>query len=516
MPGFCSCGLFVGGNAADGPIEADILIEGGRLYDGSGGEPVLGNVAIKGGRIIAVGRFAVAGPPEIIDAQGLCVAPGFIDLHTHTDRSITTDNGRASVNYLRQGCTTVVTGNCGGGKLDVGKFFAEIEKDGAGTNVVHLVPQGTVRGKVMGSVSRAPTEEELAKMRELVAKGMRQGAFGMSTGLIYLPGTFSDTKELIELAKVVSKHGGIYATHIRTEGTGVVKAIQEAITIGKESGCPVHISHLKASGVDAWGLSADIIATIRAARQEGLRVTADQYPYTASSTSLAACVIPTWARQGGNKRLLARLDDESDGARIRKAMARSLDRRGGGSRLQIASYRKEPKWAGKTIAQIAEETGKSPLDVCLEITRGGGASVVSFSMSAEDVQRIAGQDFVATGSDGSARKPSRDKPHPRSYGTFPRKIGEYAHRRGWFSVEQAIRSATGLPADILGLEDRGYLKPGYVADIVVFDLDKLKDHATFQEPHQYCTGLKRVYVAGQAAVVDDRATGLLAGRPLRH
>jgi N-acyl-D-aspartate/D-glutamate deacylase len=501
---------------AQEPVEADLVIRGGTLYDGSGAAPVAGDLAIRGDRIVAVGTFKVAGKPEELDAKGLCVAPGFIDLHNHSDSSITSEKVRGNPNFLRQGCTTIVTGNCGGGVVDVARYFATIEKQGAGTHVVHLMPQGAVRSAVIGSVERPPSAAELDKMRQLVDQGMRDGAFGMSTGLIYVPGTFTDTKELIELAKVVARHGGIYASHIRDEGTGVLAAIEEAMTIGRDAGCPIHVSHLKASGPRAWGLGNDICTFIEKARAAGLKVTADQYPYPASSTSLEAMVISPWVREGGRKQMLARLDDEKTGPKVRQDIEKNLKERGDGSRLQIAAYAKKPDWVGKSIQQIAQECKTSPLEICLEIQRNGGASVIHFGMSEEDVRIISMRPFVATASDGSARLRGSDKPHPRSYGTFPRKIGEFAHRRGYLSVEQAIRSSSGLPADILGLTDRGYLRPGLVADVVVFDLGRLKDPATYQEPHQYATGFKRVFVAGKAAVADDEVTGTLAGRPIRH
>jgi N-acyl-D-aspartate/D-glutamate deacylase len=498
------------------PVKADIVIRDGMIYDGTGGQPFRGHVAVAGDRIVAVGAFAVAGSPEIVDVSGCAVMPGFIDLHNHSDRSITAEKSRLNANFLRQGCTAIVTGNCGGGIVDVESYFHTLESQGAGTHVVHLVPQGSVREQVMGKVDRPPTAEELEQMRRLVDKAMRHGAFGLSTGLIYVPGAYSSTDEIVELAKVVAAHGGLYVSHIRTEEAGVLAAIQEAMDIGQKAGCPVHISHLKASGPKAWGLGNDIGALIQAARQRGQKVTADQYPYTASSTSLEATVVPTWARAGGSDQLLARLADANTGPKLVDEIARELIDRGGGSRIQIAEYKLRPEWAGKTLLQLARELGTTPLDVTVEITRNGGASIINFSMSEEDVRLIAGRTFVATASDGSARMPGYDKPHPRSYGTFPRKIGDFAYTRGWLSVEQAVRSATGLPADILGLTDRGYVRPGAVADVVVCELGRLSDRATFENPHRYALGFRRVYVAGRAAVVDDALTGALAGRPIRR
>lgn len=508
--------LWVGSAGADGPVSADILIRGGLLYDGGGGEPVAGDVAIRKDRIVAVGRFTVAGTPQIVEAAGCCVAPGFIDLHNHSDRSITAPATRANLNFLRQGCTTIVTGNCGGGVVDVAEYFQTLERQGAGTHVIHLVPQGSVRRKVMGEVDRPPTPDELRQMQELVEKGMQEGAFGMSTGLIYVPGAYSTTAELVELARVAARYGGIYASHIRTEGPEVLGAIAEALSIGQQAGCPVHVSHLKASGPAAWGLGNDLCSTIEAARRAGQKVTADQYPYTASSTSLVANLVPTWAQEGGSDKLRARMDDPATAERIREAIRQQLASRGGPATILLASFDGEPGWVGRTLLEIAQEQKRDANEIAWDILRAGGASAIFFNMSEEDVRLIAARDFVATASDGSARAPGPDNPHPRSYGTFPRKIGECAHRQGWLPVAQAIRSATGLPADILGLEDRGYLRPGAVADLVVFELDSLRDEATYKDPHRYATGLRRVYVAGQVAVIDDRPQDVLAGRPIRR
>lgn len=502
--------------AAAEPVEADVVIREVLLYDGSGQPGRKGDLALRGERIVAIGSFAVAGRPRVIDGRGLIAAPGFIDLHTHSDAALTGKATRANLNYLMQGVTTIVTGNCGGGPVDVADYFKRMETGGVGSNVIHQVPHNAVRSRVMGNANRPPTEDELKKMEALVDRGMRDGAWGLSTGLIYNPGTYAKTDELIALAKVVARHGGHYASHIRDEGTGLLAAIDEALTIGREAKVPVHISHMKASGRRVWGKAADAVALIEKARQQGQGVTADQYPYTASSTSLRATVVPPLFREGTEKDFLARLDDPEQGPRLRKAIAERLEGHDGGKSLRIARYAPRPAWQGKSLDAIAAEEKRPVLDIVLEIERHGGAQIVNFGMSEEDVRLIMKQPFVATASDGSAQVPSSTVPHPRSYGCFPRKIGRYAIEEKVISLEHALRSASGLPADILKLPERGYLKAGYYADVVVFDPKTFRDQATYDKPHQYATGVRYLFVNGKAAIDEGKYTGVLAGKVLRH
>jgi N-acyl-D-amino-acid deacylase len=489
--------------------DADVLLKNALIVDGTGGAAFQGDVAIRGDAIVGVGAWA-GGAAKTIDATGLVVAPGFIDLHSHSDAPIVASETRDNYNFTTQGCTTVVTGNCGGGTVDVGKMFDALEKHGAGTNVIHLLPHGSIRSAVFGSVRRAPTEAELSKMKGLVEKGLREGAWGMSTGLIYVPGTYAETEEIVALAKIVHEFGGLYASHIRSEAKDLLESIREALRVGESSGCPVHVSHLKCSTKEAWGKMEEACGLIEAARAAGRKVTADQYPYTASSTSLAAYTVPSWSLEGGG--LVKRLENAEDGPRIRKAIRESFEKRDGPGSIMIASCAKKPDYDGKTIQEIAGEG--DPVDTVVEILRAGGAQAIGFSMREEDMLLAMKKDWVATASDGSARRPGAH-PHPRNFGTFPRKIGLYAVEKKAVGLEFAVRSSSGLPADILGLKDRGYVKAGLKADLAVFDAERFRDRATFEKPNQYSTGIRWVFVNGVAVIAEGKKTDALPGKPLR-
>lgn len=497
-------------------IPADVVLSGGTIVDGSGSPGTVGNVAFRDGVIVGVGNIDDIDAAWTIDCSGLVVCPGFIDLHNHSDRQIIKAETRAVVNYITQGCTTIVTGNCGSGPVNVGNYYSQIDEHGAGVNVAHLLPQGSLRGEVIGNTLREPTEAELRKLTQLADEAMSDGAWGMSTGLIYVPSSYATTEELIAIAKVVSRHGGIYASHIRGEGTELLNSIDEALQIGRDGTLPVHISHFKSSGRDAWGLVRQAAASINKARKAGQVVTADQYPYIASSTSLGATLLPAWAREGGRKELLARLDDRTTGPQLKGIIRNSIQKRSDGDAVRIARYSPRKEWVGLSLLQISRKENRDTLDIALEIFRGGGAQIVNFSMSEEDVRHIMAVDWVATASDGRACLPGADKPHPRNYGTFARKIGYYSLTENVLSLEQAIRSATGLPAEILGMNDRGYLRKNLAADIAVFDPEEFRDAATFSEPHQYCQGLRYVFVNGRPSLVQGSPTGALAGRALRH
>lgn len=493
--------------------DADLLFRGATIYDGSGKEGFVGDVAVRGDAIVAVGEWK-GGAKRTVDATGLALSPGFIDLHSHSDSSIVAPATRDNYNFTTQGCTTVVTGNCGGGTVDVGAMFASIDQNGAGTNVIHLLPHGAIRRQVFGAVRRPPTDAELAKMKALVEKGMREGAWGMSTGLIYVPGTYAKTDEIVELATVVHAHGGLYASHIRSEAAGLLDAIREAIEVGEQSGCPVHISHLKCSTKEAWGQMAQACGLIEEARSRGRKVTADQYPYTASSTNLSAYTVPAWALEGG--RIVQRLEDPVEGPKIRKEIAQSFEKRDGPDKIKIASYAKKKEYNGKTLAEIAKAEAMDPVDVVVSILKGGSAQAIGFSMREDDMLVGMQKDYVATASDGSARRPGGERPHPRNYGTYPRKIGLYAIEKQAVSLPFAIRSSSGLPADILGLKDRGTVKVGAKADLVLFNPAVFRDRATFDDPNQYSVGALWVLVNGKAVIAEGKKTGALPGRALRR
>lgn len=497
-------------------VDADVLLQGGTIVDGTGEPGFPGDVAIQGDRIVAVGKFEPGKVALMVDCRGLVIAPGFIDLHNHSDRQVVDPQKSGLVNYLTQGCTTIVTGNCGAGPVNVAAYREKLTEAGVGTNVAHLLPQGSLRSSVMGTALREPSAEEMQEMKRLADKAMQEGAWGMSTGLIYVPGTYAKTEELVEIAKVVSQSNGIYASHIRNENTNLLAAVDEALRIGKEAELPVHISHFKSSGRDAWGLVRRAVKQIETARERGQVVTADQYPYIASSTSLDATIIPTWARAGGRSALIKRLDDREQGERIRRAMTETLKKKEGGGSIQIARYAPHQNWVGKRLSEIARQEGKSPTEIGVEIAKNGGAAIVNFSMDEADVRHVMRVPWVATASDGRAYLPGADKPHPRNYGTFPRKLGYYAIKEKVLSQEAAVRSATSLPAKILGLTDRGTLKTGWVADVIVFDPEKIRDAATFEEPHQYSRGIRYVYVNGQPAIFRGSPTGARPGKALVH
>jgi N-acyl-D-aspartate/D-glutamate deacylase len=395
----------------------------------------------------------------------------------------------------------------------VADYLSKLQAHPPGVNVAHLLPHGSLRGRVVAGGRRPPTEEELAEMRTLARKAMQDGAWGMSTGLIYVPGAYAETDEIVEIAKVVGEAGGIYASHIRGESKTLLTAVEEALEIGSRADLPVHISHFKVMGRPYWGSVHVAAKRIEEAQAAGQRVSADQYPYIASSTSLAAMVLPSSRREGGSDALAKRVRDAELLPELRREIEQSLDLR---DRIQIASYAKNRKWEGRLLADIAEKEKRSEVDIVVEILAEGGASAVNFGMSEDDVRRVMQLPWVATASDGSAKVADQTKPHPRSFGTFGRKIGRYALEEKVISLEAAVRSCSGLPADILGMSDRGYLREGYIADVAVLDPALLMDRATFTEPFVCCSGVRYVLVGGKLAIADGRPADTAAGRPLRH
>lgn len=509
--------LFMLLSAVSSAETPDIILRGGLVIDGSGLPGVNRDIAIKGDRILSIGGAIQAGPKtRIIDVSNKIICPGFIDLHSHSDDTILATATRSNLNYLTQGVTTIVTGNCGFGPVQVKDYYAAIDRNQAGTNVCHLVPHNTIRRTVMGNVNRAPSATELARMTALVEAAMKDGAWGISTGLIYTPGTYATLDELQTLSKVVSRYEGIYATHMRNEGDEVLAAIDEALTIGATARLPVHISHLKVSGRSSWGKASLVLSRMEQARRSGQLVTADQYPYAASSTSLQATVIPARYREGTTEENKSRWNDGTQGPALRKAVEENIAKSDQGRAIRIARYVPNQAWQGLSLAAIAEKEKKSMVNLVQEIESKGGAQIVHFSMNEEDVRLIAKQDYVATASDGSALVSDSTVPHPRCYGTFSRKIGRYAIEEKLMPLEQAVRSATGLAADILRLPQRGYLKTGFYADIVVFDPDTYRDQATYDKPHQYSTGMEYLLINGKIVIEQGKYQGTLAGKALRH
>ena len=484
----------------------DVLIRGGSVYDGTGGAPRLADIGILGDRIVFIGDAPVgAVPGRVIDARGLVVAPGFIDPHTHTDEDARHPLRRTLVPFLAQGVTTVVIGNDGGGPFEVAAARQRLSA-GLGVNAVFLVGHGTIRRQVMGMADRAPTAVELDSMRTLVAKGMQEGAFGLSTGLYYAPGSYATTEEVIELAKIAGRAGGYYDSHIRDESSytiGLLGAVDEVLRIGREAAIPVHFAHIKALGVDVWGKSDEVVARILAARAAGLRVTADQYPYTASGTSVGQALLPRWAEAGGHDSLLRRIGDQPTRAKLVKEMTENLRRRGGASSLLVT----EGRWKGQRLAAIATAMKVDSITAALDIIKAGDAGVASFNMNETDIDRFMAQSFVVTGSDGSGG-------HPRKYGTFPRKIRRYALDRGVISLTRAVQASSGQTAQILGLTGRGTLAVGNYADIAVFDSTTIEDRSTYEAPELVATGIRYVLVNGRVAIDAGKPTPVLGGRAL--
>ena len=419
-------------------------------------------------------------------------------------------------NYLKQGVTTVVTGNCGGGTFEVEKFYRKLDSIGTGTNFVHLVGHNTIRSKVMGMDDRAPTDEELAKMKKLVKKGMDEGAAGISTGLFYTPGAYSATAEVVELVDVIKNYDGFYATHLRDESdysVGLEEAVKEAILIGEQTGVRVEIAHIKALGKPVWGMSERICSLIEEARDRGVHVYADQYPYNASSTALSGAVVPAWVRAGG--KMKDRLKNPGQLPAIKKEIAENIERRGGPESLVIVSYPADEQFEGKNLLEISHAINKTPVETAIQLILEGSPGIVSFNMNDADVTHFMKKDYVMTSSDGHIEVPGNGKPHPRCYGAFTRKIRKFVMEDKILSMEQAIKAATSMPAGMIGISDRGSLKVGHVADIVIFNPETIRDAATFNEPHQYSTGIDYLLVDGIQVIENGVYNGKLVGKPLR-
>ena len=518
------CALLYGAAAGQGQ-QADVVITGGTVYDGSTAKPFTGDVAITGDKIVYVGPKAPMSAKRTIDAHGMIVSPGLIDAHTHSDHFLNSADPkqRAVPAWVTQGVSTVFIGVDGAGPPDLKAEFDRYKAQGVGTNVVSYVGFGAIRKMVIGDAARAPTADELAKEVALAVQGMCQGALGLSTGLFYAPQNFAKTDEVIALAKEAGARGGIYDTHQRDESSysiGLMASSKEVLQIGREGHIPVHFSHIKALGHDVWGKSGELIKLIDDARASGQNVTANNYPWLASHTGLDAALIPRWASDGGAAAMLKRFDDPALMARIKKEMAQNLDRRGGAQTLLLTSGEADganiskappPAWSGKYLSDLAKEWKMDPLDAAIRILREshGHASVVSFNISEADLENFMKQPWVVTSSDGGPG-------HPREYATFPTKYAVYVKQKHVIDTGFFIRHSSGLTADIFKLDRRGYLKPGYFADVLVFDPNGYLPKADYVHPAVLSEGVQELFINGVAAVDNGKMTGSLSGRPLPH
>jgi N-acyl-D-aspartate/D-glutamate deacylase len=500
----------------------DVLIRGGRVLDGTGNPWYRSDIGVRGGRIAAMGRLEGAQAALVIEAGEGYVAPGFIDVHSHADEGLDREELKGAGPLLLQGITTAVLNPDGGGPWPLSEQRARYEAQGIGVNAALMVGHGTVRNEVMGMEDRPPSDEELDRMRALVREGMAAGAFGLSSGLYYAPGSYAATEEVVALAREVHP-AGVYTSHIRDESdytVGLLAAVEEVIRISEEAKVPGIVTHFKALGPDSWGLSAAACQRIERARARGVQVWADQYPYEASGTSIVGALVPRWAlagetMEGQPSPLETRLKDPKERARLRADMVKNLARRGGAALFQISNHDADTSLEGRNLADLAVERGREPVDLALDLLDQGGAGLVSFNMSEQDIGYIMQKDYVMTCSDGGLVASGEGKPHPRYYGTFPRKIARYVRERGVIGLAHAIRSMTSLPATVFGLEGRGRLQEGSVADLVIFDFDRIAERATYSDPHQLSEGVMWVLVNGTVAIQEGKPTGALAGEVLR-
>jgi N-acyl-D-amino-acid deacylase len=498
---------------------ADILIKNGKIIDGAGNSWYYGDVAVKDGRILKVGKFQNITAAKIIDAKGMIVCPGFIDVHTHIEgdelKNPTADN------FILDGVTTVVTGNCGASNVDIKKYMQRIDSVRLSVNVATLIGHNDVRKAVMGTANRPPTEAEMDQMEAIVERGMKDGAVGFSTGLIYIPGTYASTDEVLRLAKVAARYKGVYASHMRDEGDSVTQAIEEALHIGREAGMPVEISHFKLSGQQNWGRSRETLPMIVRAREDGIDVTIDQYPYTASSTSLST-LLPDEVLADGADSIVARLKRPEVRKYITAYMLGRLKKR----KLKhlgyavIAFYKADTSYNGKSIEQVnlllhRKHKARYEAETVMDMMEKGGASMVFHGMSDEDVERIMRYPFNMFASDASIRIYGQGAPHPRGYGTNARILARYVREKKLMPLEEAIRRMSSLPAQKFGLSGRGLLREGYAADILVFDEKEVQDLSTYEQPHAYSRGFMYVIVNGQVVVAEGKHLGTRSGISLR-
>jgi len=499
----------------------DLLIQNARILDGTGNPWFRADLAVSGGRIAALGRLDPGAASRVIDARERVLAPGFIDVHSHVEGSIL--ERPEARNFLADGVVTIVTGNCGGSRTDLAQFFEDIEKKGVALNVASLIGHNSVRSQAMGRANRQASPEELDRMRALVERGMKEGAAGFSTGLIYVPGTYSSSDEVVELAKVAGRYGGVYASHMRDEGDRVLEAIAEAVRVGREARLPVELAHFKIDNRRLWGMSEKTIAAVEAARRQGIDVVVDQYPYTAASTGIGM-LLPGWALADGPEEIKKRLNDPATRARILREMENRWRKQHGRKHLdfaRVAACKWDPAMEGKSITQITVEKGRKKklaeeLQTVLDIQLGGGAQMVYHSMGPRDVENILRYPYSAVASDAGIPEFGSGVPHPRAYGTNARVLGQYVREAGVIRLEEAVRKMTSLPARTFGLRDRGLLREGFWADLVMFDPSRVADRATFENPHQYSVGFDYVIVNGVPVIEDGQPTAARPGRALRR
>lgn len=497
----------------------DILIKGGVVVDGSGAPRFDADVAIRGDRIVFVGEVpADATADKVIDATGRIIAPGFIDPHSHAAPGIETAELAAAEPILYQGITTVMINPDGGGPADLKPQIDNINRIKPGVNVVPTIGHNGVRRAVMQTDDRSPTDAEQAEMERLVRAAMEAGAFGLSTGPFYVPGKYSTTEELVGLARVAAEFpNSFHISHIRDESSydvGVIGAIEEVIRITRETGLPGVVTHMKMLGPQVWGKSKDAIRIINAARAEGLEIWADQYPYSASGTGLQAALVPGWAQAGGEAAMIERLEDAEQLKEIRPEMAQNLERRAGPNAVMIRDYPPAPEYVGKRLDNISSLREEEPLDTAIEMLKNGGAPIISFNMYERDLEAIMRQPWTMTSSDGSLVTPGKSLNHPRAYGAFPRKIKRYVLDSGILTLEQAIHSSSGLTASVFSIEDRGLIRTGHFADILVINLDTVSDRATYQNPEVLSEGMDYVIVNGKTAIDAGKLVPSRSGRVL--
>ena len=499
------------------PQDFSILIRNGFILDGTGNPWYRGDIGIDGDRIAEIGNLRGKRAGLTIDAAGLIVSPGFIDVHTHCDRGIidvpTVDN------YTHQGVTTVIGGNCGGHPYPISQLFRKLEEDGMSVNFGCLVGHNTIRREVMGIKMEPPTAAELDRMKVLIRQEMEEGALGFSTGLSYLPGAYSDTTELVSLVSAVAPSGGIYASHIRDQGKNITQAIQEAIEVGEKNSIPVLISHIKLAEDAVWGKPEMITGPVESARERGMEVFLDQYPYTATSSGFTSS-LPSWCFEGGREKFLERLEDEETYRKIksyviqrRLTSTKNIDKL---KTIYIGRSRQFPDFEGKNLREVLilqkkEATIENGADLIIDIEKNGGATGIFFQMDETDVECLMKLPYTMHASDGSVQVMGRGVPHPRNYGTFPRVIARYVRDKGVITIEEAIRKMTSLPAQVFRIRNRGLLREGMFADITVFDYRSIRDMATFAEPHQYGHGLRWVIVNGHVVIKNDTHTGSRPG-----